>query len=703
MDGDLRSTVVQHLQNNCDGRENGEDFRTPHREPIERPLPVSGHQIPHRVKEKISMVIHTCNMASGLGSATRRKREKIASIEGAAATLAVIPRKSKVWNYYTKLGDAYVECNVCRKQMLFNNSTTTMREHLVRWHSIRDTGIPQLKEEPKSDFPNQEGASKRLRHALPDNDLCHSESGARAEVIADLVLQMIFHDLHSFSILEDKGFGLLLGYLEPGFSLPSPLQLSSMLFRKYTLLKQQLKCCLQTASSIVLSVEHWTGHPNQPYLGIRANFIDDKWNFARYMLETHHLHPSKAEARLAERLHCVLVEFGIPTKVVSSVVHDHSASLYANTQSLKDAHGWTSLCCSAHILQLCVHAGLEIQEVREALGSARGLVSLFQQDIKAKCLLTGKLESMNKPKLVLDTELCWLTTLEMCEALLDLKFAILSVMEEQGLQTLTNQHWKLLQDLVPILRTVRIATSFLREEQNASVSSLMPCIYGILMALDQLLNQSSGIIKAVAGQIRSEILKHWDMLDEEKLLANPAVVASFFDPRFKELRFLKPRVREELHSQIKEIIIQMYELLSPSEVQPPPLLCCVVAGIEESFQLAVQKDRDNDGFESIYDILLGKDPTENMPEVHQQLENYIVEPICKRTTDPLVWWKDNCDRFPALAKLARRYLAAPATAIHPKRSFAVKQNILDQRRATLDPIHMDQILFLHQNVNLLPK
>ncbi|XP_053545450.1 E3 SUMO-protein ligase ZBED1-like [Bombina bombina] len=626
-------------------------------------------------------------------SSLRRKREA-ASLDSTSTTL-VDHSKSKVWNYYTKLGDTCVECNVCRKQMSFHNNTTCMREHLVKRHSILDAGFIKIKEGSKKELPSLEGSPKRLRQAFPERELCE----ARTEVISELVLEMIFRDLHSFSLVEDKGFSYLIAYLEPGFSFPSPLQLSSMLWNKYNLVKQQVQYCLQTASSVVLSIESWTSLANQPCMSITANFIDGEWRLSSYMLETHHLNLSKTEDSLAERLCNVLVEFGLSMKAVSCIVHGHSPSLLANAQSLKVAHTWTSLCCAANILQLCVRAGLEIQEVQEALGSARGLVRHFQQDLEASCLLNAKLEAMNKPRLVLDKDFCWITTLEMCEGLLDLKWAILSVIEDQAVQDITEQHWKLLQDLVPILRTIRIATAFLQEQQNSSVSSLMPCIHGILTALGQFFEDSSGIVKSVAGKIRSEICRHWELLDEEKMLTNPAVIASFLDPRFKELRFLKPRARGELHTQMRNVLSQTSELPSSSRIHPLSLLCYRVSGGEEA---SVQCDKARGAvFEDMYDFLLGKDPTESMPEVQQQLENYIVEPICKRTTDPLIWWKENHNRFPALAKLACQYLAVPVTVVKPERAFAAKPNLMDQRRAALDPRFMNQILFLHQNVDLL--
>lgn len=661
------------------------------------------------------MVFNSCPVPANLGPCTRRRREKGSGHDGTSTSLYVDRRKSKVWNYYTKLGDAYVECNVCKKQLSFHNSTTTMREHLVRKHSIRDTLLSQLKDDQVSDpdYVAQENVIKRARQLTTENNSqFHAVSCAepRTDVILELVLEMIFRDLHPLSVVKDKGFGLLIGYLEPSFILPSPVQLSSMLWHRYNVVKQHLEHYLQTAQSVVISAEFWLSHPNQTYLTIMTNFIDGEWRRARCILETQQVHESKAESNLGDRLYSVLTDFGLSNKSVFCVMHDSQQALEVNSAPLKSIYGWTSLCCAAHLLHLCVKAGLEVEQVQEALSAARSVVCYFQQDAKATCSLNSKLEAINKTKLklVTDTGARWITTIEMCECLLDLKWAIMSVLEEHpkgttAVQNLADHQWKLLQDLVPVMRTLKIATSFLREEQNFSISSVMPCIHGIVTAIGQQSEEASGVIKMVVNNIRSELTQRWGISDDEKLLDSPAVVASFLDPRFKEMRFLNPSLRSELHKKIKSMLSQFFNHQSPASTQfwVPNSDYKAEVG-EAGGQLSAHKERGPSGqSQSMYDILLGKDPTESMPEIHQQLENYIVEPLCKRSTNPLDWWKNNEHRFPSVARLARQYLAIPATVVPPDQAFAPSESALEHRRGVLAPENLDQILFLHQNFDFL--
>ncbi|KAG5844537.1 hypothetical protein ANANG_G00163550, partial [Anguilla anguilla] len=83
------------------------------------------------------------SLSGGLGPSLKRRGERgVGGIGRPLYSAAGDRRKSKVWNYYTQMSETHVECNVCKKQLSFHNSTTTMREHLVRKHSIRDSGPP---------------------------------------------------------------------------------------------------------------------------------------------------------------------------------------------------------------------------------------------------------------------------------------------------------------------------------------------------------------------------------------------------------------------------------------------------------------------------------------------------------------------------------------------------------------------------------
>ncbi|XP_039518036.1 uncharacterized protein si:dkeyp-117b8.4 isoform X1 [Pimephales promelas] len=815
-------------------------------------------------------------------------------------------RTSKVWNHYTQLSLHRVECNHCKRQLSFHNSTTSMREHLGRKHSIRDGAVPPhntagiptpaalhshiqtalqanryntagnaafqpvlpvaIKEEQVEVLTAEMGEIKPARTTCaPDcaagsgtsnsNAIVHQDtdvgclmynypagemsstagsssirtgskacSNKRAEVLTDLILEMVFRDLQPLSVVEERGFKLLLSCLEPNYPVPSPSLLGSLLWHRYHILKQCLQEHLQASLAshcLTLCTEYWrsvdgcgVGGDGQYYLTVSAHFVDPHWRLARCVLETRPIaefkgNPSeRGQVSYADTLKGVLTEFQLPEDFVFCVVHDTPSGSESGGQEnmtidpeyqqefAGPSHpppsnlpeGWSPLLCAGQALKLCVQEGLCVETVRQALADARTIVLHFQHDVSASTALSQKAEADNKESasLVLNDPGRWTTAIEMCESLLELKWVISSVLEEQKVATnLADHQWRLIHELVPVLKTVRIAASFLSEDINGPISALMPCLQGVSRLLGQkIVECTCPVVRGVMERIRAGMDKRWSLSDEDALLECHAVLSSFLDPRFKELRFLSPHARSKLHDKVKELLsvqaftrsegmngersqsVQMEETVdereepvdfelddsltlpvmasldSPEscgsaeegdsvELQPSEPFVAISSPeqvnenplevVKSPFKNANERKRRSSGTsltsplrgdlqhtprtrisplpQSMYDILLGEDPTERMPEIHQQLENYIAEPLCRRSLSPLQWWRNKEHRFPAVARLARKYLSIPATAVSADRTFAPRESPVTQRRATLGSKHLDHILFLHQNTD----
>ena len=64
----------------------------------------------------------------------------------------------------------------------------------------------------------------------------------------------------------------------------------------------------------------------------------------------------------------------------------------------------------------------------------------------------------------------------------------------------------------------------------------------------------------------------------------------------------------------------------------------------------------------------------------------------------LMWWKLHAVRFPYLSRLARRYLAMPATSDSVERLFSVSGQVVTAKRARLDPSTVTLLVFLHEAI-----
>ena len=88
-----------------------------------------------------------------------------------------------------------------------------------------------------------------------------------------------------------------------------------------------------------------------------------------------------------------------------------------------------------------------------------------------------------------------------------------------------------------------------------------------------------------------------------------------------------------------------------------------------------------------------------------ELENYKVlsELNLMAHNDPLEWWRTHHKHYPILWRLAKVYLAVPATSAASERAFSVTGNIITALRTRLDPQRAQDIQFLHDNKEFLAR
>ena len=60
--------------------------------------------------------------------------------------------------------------------------------------------------------------------------------------------------------------------------------------------------------------------------------------------------------------------------------------------------------------------------------------------------------------------------------------------------------------------------------------------------------------------------------------------------------------------------------------------------------------------------------------------------------------KENAERFPIIAKVAKRFLCIPATSVPAERVFSTTGLIINEKRSSLLPENSDMLIFLNKNL-----
>ena len=524
--------------------------------------------------------------------------------------MLVMAVRSDVWKFFSKCTDSAsrVKCDLCDKEFTYCGTTSNLRDHLQRRH--QDQYKPQQQQQT----------------LITLSQRC-SESKSKA--IMDLLADVVAMDMRPMTIVEGEGMIRLLKFLEPGFNMPSRKHLTKLLQAKQvSLLKTVLS---KEASSMALTSDIWTSNTMEAYLSLTAHFICKKWKMVSCVLQTKAF-PERQN--IADSIGSIVRSFDIDPTTVVAVVHDSAANAELAGELMVQSNNWASVQCVAHLLQLCINEGLEISTISRAVAAARKLVGHFKHSALATTQLKIRQERMSITpcKLKQDCPTRWNSTLYMIKTLLSNRWPVSAVLSDETVTKrqyryldLRNEQWELLEELVKPLQFFETATVYLSADINVSSSCVYPIIDGLVKNLT--VNESdSHTIRQFKIAVTASLRRRWSLDDLD--ITQPPLIVTFFDPRFKGLKFLT-------ESQRKALIEYVIELVDKSRVSNESY----VVEDEEIEDIAVPKKK------SALDVLLGEEdanPNDNF--VEQEVFRYLVH------------------RFPNMSRVTKRNLCIPASS-----------------------------------------
>lgn len=161
--------------------------------------------------------------------------------------------------------------------------------------------------------------------------------------------------------------------------------------------------------------------------------------------------------------------------------------------------------------------------------------------------------------------------------------------------------------------------------------------------------------------------------------------STYLDPRFKQLSFggsFKANLeatKSRLSQQLKPVAEPDEPATEMTEVQVTSL----PDSIWESHDQTVQRMKKHEV----------STPISKTPE----LDAYEDKNVLLRHQDPLSWWKANELTLPELSRLAKKYLACPATSTPSERLFSKAGQLICQRRANISDKNINRVLFVNKN------
>ena len=515
-------------------------------------------------------------------------------------------------------------------------------------------------------------------------------------------------DLRPLSIVRGEGFKNFCKELNPSYLVPSTNTVSKYLHLIYDDLKKEVKHEL-TNSCVSLTTDLWTSINTRGFITVTAHYVTSQWTLKSLIIATRPVDDKHTGANIASCLEEIKNEFGIQT--IFALVTDNAANMLTASQVAGVMH----VSCYSHSLQLAINDGLKIASVSRAIAAGRRLVAHFNRSSSATQALIRhqKILGLDNPlHLVQDVSTRWNSTYAMMKRLLTLRIPVYAVIMDSSVTKSTDRmgldipdsSWKVMEDITPILEPLAEATQVLTKEDQPTSSAVYIIVKNLWLGLLPS-DLDDGAARDLKKAIQTSLANRFKLDDvgepKEEVLKGPLMTACALDPRYKSLRFISPHKRVVVHDNLLVLMEEINNDGTQNQGTQNTVTSSNVVVKQEPGSGTLESNQSAKG--QVLNWLRGDvvDLTgpENSTSHEAELERFISEKV--HVHDPLLWWQKNEAQFPYLAKLASKFLGIPATEVASERSFSVAGLTLTKLRATLEPEHVDQIIFIHKNHHFL--
>ena len=271
----------------------------------------------------------------------------------------------------------------------------------------------------------------------------------------------------------------------------------------------------------------------------------------------------------------------------------------------------------------------------------------------------------------------------MLERLLEQRDAVSLVLASVPIvKNLSAQQWSTAAELTSTLRPFMEVTTLMSGASYPTISMIVPVVDG----LQHLLQNTAGgldVLRSVLARMVQD--KFGDVFDDDQLCA-----ATVVDPRFK----LAPFDTDDRRQRAVEATVHAIETMTPSpaaSTSDPP---ATVVADQPATSLSLWSKLDMASTQSP-----ASTTTESRQDViRRELQQFTDAAVIPRADCPLSWWARNKSTYPAVAVVARRLLAIPATSVPSERLFSKAGDVISKKRNRLAPSKADRIVFLMDNL-----
>ena len=476
-------------------------------------------------------------------------------------------------------------------------------------------------------------------------------------------------------MVDREEFKTFVNTLCPGYRAAArdtlKLRLGAKVCMHREILKKYLSESLVAGS---LSADGWSREGTSLF-GVILHFIDKRGHSLELLLGAVPKEGSQNAKALAKAVEDILESWGLLEEIkkpenerkIDMFTTDTTAVMPKMVEEL----GLKWVPCFAHVLNLIVQDGLRVTErVMRCLKKCRKMCTAISKSnlTRDNIVNARNVHNIHGPMPKGDVKTRWNSTERMVSTIFENKFALLTQFptlqerrprndetkteKKDRKRRLTQYEWRLVEDLVKILKVFVVSTDSLQYEKKPTISLILPLMKHLQKSLDVLTPDSMGSedgVRVVRALKESFQTRFHRAIEKSR---NNILISTFFDPRTKNLAS-----RNTI-----SVCRQLFAALAPET-------------IEQHTTRQVQRREAHP-----LEIILGGFEEEE-EEVEDEFERYLQAKKLSPRGSPREFFDNH--NFPTIMLLYRRYCCTPGAATSIERVWSEAGHLKTKRRNRL--------------------
>ena len=648
-------------------------------------------------------------------------------------------------------------CNHCGKSFNYHNSTSNMRRHLIEHHRslLQPEDLDSDLQQPVVGPANEPRALLNTLPTIMKTLAPYKDTSKEFRSRSDALLRFLVANKIPPNVLSHPSTLEFFQLMDYRFSVPNRVTFTtSLLPGLVARVVADLREKLSHSRALSITLDMWTCHRHS-FLVVTGHFISQVCVLDSACLGLLHFPESHTAGHIRERFDAILRQV-LPNEADWGKISAITTDTAANVKKMAMDSPWTWVPCMNHILNLTVHDAIDEVVFAQVIQRARDLCSSFRNTQSLCAALEARQRYVNSPirTLLLDVRTRWNSLYLMIERLLAEKQNIRMALTEvnQEVRNLSEDDWKILDELQLLLRPFYDCTNFFSSEQHPSLSVVSP----LLKVLLDRIRAAQVVGTSQTAQTMRDLLSQAFITRLREYLLPSSIHrhAAALDPRMKEHpvnRFddffgehmanvwdeirvkLVARRAQRLAVEAAPVAAVEAAAVAAAEVPPPPVVLpplppgpppppvppLEVPAAPPPHPPGLQPGQD-DGepalppskrqrYETLFGLPANADAAPAQPvvplaiDIDAQIALYKAQPVAAADSDPLVFWKQHAQDLPDIFDYALSLLVIQGSETPSERAFSWAGAFYDESRAAMHTQVLADYMMVYANDPLVKR